>query len=261
MHVLADSAQHWYTNGTVIGVAGLAAGIVAVIVAIVLWRFGAPRGLLEYSMPVSKALIRRSPRLSSDDLQVTVRGKVAQDPYVVTVCIVNSGHRDIRSADFDRDIPLKISLGVPILDVLPSPDQDDKLFEYEGAEELHLPPTLIRRNRRITVNLLTEGRPTLECRESLADVRVRRQRRPENVPRWAGYMAYAGLAAFALGLVVSFSTAKSDKNGGFSINIIGFVLVLLGIVSVIPLYAFAARSFVRLRIRESPAGDFQGKGV
>ena len=205
MHPIAALApiQHWYTNGTVIGVTGVAVGVVAIVIAIVLWRFGAPHGLLEYSMPISKALVSRSPRLGADDLQVTMRGKVVRNPYLGTLCIINRGRRDIRSSDFDQDTPLILNLNVPVLDVLSSPNSDDQPIGFEGGEEIHLLPMLIRRGRQISVNVLTEGKPTLSCRESLADVRVRSQRGVSDDPRWVHLgiiisLAFVMLACFLL---------------------------------------------------------------
>lgn len=191
-------SEHWYTNGTIIGITGVAAGVLGV--AIFLWRRGAPRGLLEYSMPIAEAVVGRSPQLSEDDLQVTVRGNVAQDPHFVTVRLENNGHRNIRAEDFDHKIPLILKLDVPILVVLSSSDGSDRAFNIEKASEINVRPGLIRRGENMTINVLTEGKPTLSCDKSLANVKVRL--RSAYTPMWVNHGAISSLCLILIGTIL-----------------------------------------------------------
>jgi hypothetical protein len=174
MKYLAESAAtHWYTNGTFLGVVGVAVGVASVILAIVLWWLGTPRGVLEFSMPTVKSIVSRSRSLQPDDLQVSVRGKVVQNPCVATLRIANKGRRDIRRSDFDQDKPLRLCMGVPVIQILSSPSHDEESFSFEGLEVI-LVPTLIRRGRKFSINVLTEGYPQEPvCTHELIDIRVR----------------------------------------------------------------------------------------
>ena len=59
--VLASGA--FYTSGTFWGGAGAAVALVAIVVSVILWRFGGPRRRLTYSMPVATPLLSsHSPR-------------------------------------------------------------------------------------------------------------------------------------------------------------------------------------------------------
>lgn len=197
--VAAVPTQHWYTNGTVIGITGVAVGLVAIVVAIVLWRFGTPRGLLEYSMPVSKALVSRSPGF---DLQVTLGGNVVEDPYLVTLRIANGGRRDIRSSDFDQGHPLVFNLGAKVLDVLSSSSSEKQLFGFGDDDQMRLFPLLIRRSQQIIVDVLTDGKPTLSCTAELADVNVRMQSNSDPTTSsalFAGLTLVAAIVVFGAG--------------------------------------------------------------
>jgi hypothetical protein len=218
-------ADHWYTNGTVIGVTGVAVGVVAIIVAVLLWRFGTPRGLLEYSMPVSEALMGRSPHLKPDDIQLTVRGKPAKDPYLVTIRIVNNGHRDIRSDDFDDNKPLSINLGAEVLSILTSPDQGHPSFSFETGREVLVMPTLIRRGQSITASLLTEGAPSLSCSNPLADVKVRLQPGSSGEPIWLANIGMACPWLFIVALIMYKFTSQH--------SVLNFIARILAIFSAV----------------------------
>src|SRR5437879_3499751 len=106
MVILASG--HWYSSGNFWTVIGVVIGVVAIVVSVLLWRFGTPRAVLEYSMPVSKSLI--SDDLPMGRIQVTLDGKQVARPHIVTLRLVNRGRRDIRSSDFDQDKAIILSL-------------------------------------------------------------------------------------------------------------------------------------------------------
>lgn len=243
VHTLAISAavsEHWYTNGTILGIAGVALAVFAIIVTILLWRLGAPRGLLEYSMPVAEAVVGRRPQLSGDDFQVKVRGNVAQDPHLVTVRLENNGHKDIRSEDFDQKKPLILKLGASILAVLSSPDGSDRAFNVEEqTSEIKVCPALIRRGQSMTINVLTEGEPTLSCDESLADVKVRL--RSADTPMWVNHGAISSILLILAGTILV-GPSKPSQTSVFT----GTSLVSIGLLT----YLFAW--LIRLRYSHIP---------
>jgi hypothetical protein len=230
MHfIAAASVEHWYTNGTVIGVTGVIVGVAAIVVAVVLWRFGTPRGSLEYSMPVAKALVSRSPSLRDDDLQISLRGKVVQNPHLVTLRIVNRGHRDIRSEDFDQGNPILVDLGAKIVDVLNVYNIDESKIGLEGKNKLALMPMLVRRGDQLTIDVMTEGSPTLSLSDSLADTKVRFQLQWSNFPRrvvvitmWGSTISAFGMVAYAVGIGIHNSI----------LNVIGALLFIVGFAAV-----------------------------
>jgi hypothetical protein len=174
MRVVAASltVEHWYTNGTVLGIAGFIVGILGIALAVILWRFGTPRGLLEYSMSEPRALVSRSSPMNADELEVKFRNVKVENPYLTTVRLTNHGNRDIRSDDFDQGNPIILNLNTQIIDVLTS-TLDAKYLSLRQKDKLLISPTLIRRNEKISADLLTEGAPDLTCEQSLADVKVR----------------------------------------------------------------------------------------
>lgn len=233
MRITAATAtvEHWYTNGTVIGITGVVIGVAGVIVAIVLWRFGTPRGLLEYSMHEPKALVSRSSSVDTNELEVTFHGKKVQDPYLATIRLANHGNRDVRSSDFDQNQPIVFDLNAEIIDVLSSSNPDARHFSFEKEGKLLLPPTLIRRNEEISVDVLTEGAPTLSCHQKLADVKVRLDQSWDQPPL-KSYMGVIG-AALITGLGVDIMKYKpphgqNDTASAGIITTAGFIIVIMG---------------------------------
>lgn len=206
MHfIAAGTVQHWYTNGTVIGITGVAVGFAAIVISIVLWRFGTPRGLLEYSMPASIRLVSRSPNVKLHELQVSLRGKVVQDPCLSTLHIANNGNRDIRIGDFDQDNPLTFYFDTEILEILSSSSPDGKIFSLEGDDKLCLLPRLLKRGQKIRIDVLTEGTPTLTCTGTLADVKVRFQTGKPKLSMLSTTFLVAGNITYLLGFILMFS--------------------------------------------------------
>lgn len=194
------TSEHWYTNGTFIGIVGLAVSVLAIVITILLWRFGTPRGLLEYSMPVAEAVVGRLPQLSPGDIRVIVGKNVAENPHLVTVRLENNGNRDIRAIDFDQARPLILKLSAPILAVLSASAGSERFFSVkEDAGEIDVPPALIRRGWTLSVTVLTEGRPSLSHDESLADVKVRL--RSAETPMWINHGAISSLILILIGTI------------------------------------------------------------
>jgi|SRR5580658_4565022 hypothetical protein len=228
MHSIAltVAAGAWYTNGTVIGISGVAVGLIAILVAISLWHFGTPRAVLEYDMPTCQALVSGSPQIEKDDLKIYFRDRIVNSPFLATLTIKNTGHRDIRSEDFDQQRPIVFHLNRAVVDLLSSPDPDNKLFQVRNDDEVALLPTLIRRKQEITVNILLEGRPRLSCTQTLADVNVR----PLSTRRKRRTRVIAGLSLLLiiteiLGFTFGGLDILSDIASWSTIPITGILLV------------------------------------
>ena len=207
MNIIIAAGDHWYTNGTVIGIAGVAVGVVGIIAAIVLWRFGAPRGQLEYSMLEPKALVSQSPRLEDKQLRVTFNKKVVQNPYLVTLQFTNRGRRDIRSEDFDRQRPLIFRLNAEVVDLLQSPDPENQMFSLGKEGRILLHPTLIPRSESFSLDVLTDGMPTLSFDGKLADVNMRIIKYPEFYRSTKSVLPFIGSGILmAIGYDIAFRT-------------------------------------------------------
>jgi hypothetical protein len=174
----------WYTSGTFWTGAGVVAVLIGVVVAVVLWRLGPPKPVLVYSMPVAASLVTRDApgSLAPSDLQVLYKGEELRDPHLVSILVENRSRRDIRASDFDQDRPLAFDVGAGIVALLAAsgagvvtvtssrlPTADDAA---PGRDQVLIAPTLIRRREPITIELLTEGQPTLTCVSPLADIKV-----------------------------------------------------------------------------------------
>jgi hypothetical protein len=128
-------------------------------------------------MPVCKALISQD--IPSDSqLEITIDGSPVTSPYVVTLRLVNRGRRNIRSSDFDRDIPITLNLGVPVVSILKN---QVVVLEHlssvdMGTGRVSFGPSLIHSGEKIGIDVLTDGQPVLSCTDRLADVKVRAER-------------------------------------------------------------------------------------
>jgi hypothetical protein len=230
MFVLASG--HWYSSNGFGILVSVAVAVVAIIVSVILWRFGVPRAVLEYSKPVSKSLI--SSDLPAGRLQLMLDEKPVASPHVVTLTLVNKGRRDIRSSDFDQRRPIILDLGVKIIDILNLADLE---FVDMLDQQATFGPALIRGGQRITIDLLVDGKPNLQVRQSLADVKVRPQR-PGQVtltillPIWG---TLSGLTMFGLGIL----SALAEDTG---VEVFAVVMGFLFIIG-----SFAAAAFYQAR--------------
>ncbi len=224
MHIIIASSDHWYTNGTTIGITGVAIGAVGIVAAIVLWRFGAPRGLLEYSVLEPRALISRSPNIEVNQLKVTFNERVVQNPYVATLQVTNRGRRDIRSEDFDQR-PLTFRFDADVVDLLQSSDPENKLFRLDEVSQILVCPSLISRGERISLDVLTDGIPTVSFHGRLADVNVRVMRYPEIRRSLKSELPFIGA-----GLLVALGYDALPRNAPHAVEqaFIGLLIMNLG---------------------------------
>src|SRR5258708_35624925 len=84
------------------------------------WLAVNPRRRLSYGMPVVTPLLNAGTDVRQG-LEVRRDGVVLADPHVLEVVLASRGRLDIPSTAFDKDRPLILDVGAPILDVLQSP--------------------------------------------------------------------------------------------------------------------------------------------
>ena len=92
-------------------------GLLTVFVTLGTWRFGPPRPLLIYNMPVATSLLTMdAPSFghASSDLKIVYCGHVLTNPYVVRLRVDSQRRKDISSLDFDQEQPVVFDLGAPI---------------------------------------------------------------------------------------------------------------------------------------------------
>lgn len=169
------SSGVWYTSGTFWAIAGVAAVLViGIISAGVGWLAVNPTRSLFYDMPVI------TPLLNAGDIQglkVFRNDDLITTPQVLEVVLSSQGRLDISSGSFDDGVPLRLDVGVTILEILKvtsaPKDHGNPRVDTDGSV-LAVGPSLIGRRQKTSFSLLVDGpNPVLTCPNSpLVDVKV-----------------------------------------------------------------------------------------
>lgn len=157
---------------------------VGVLVAAVAIRFNYrsshPRRRLTYSFSVLPLFARQADGEGAGSLvEVSFVGVPVKDPRLVALTLVNTGSKDIASAHFDGNVPLRLELGTTAL----------CLFATEAHPVTSRPPTArisigrpqavlvapgrLGKGASVTYTVLVEGKPNLSFRHNLIDVEVK----------------------------------------------------------------------------------------
>jgi hypothetical protein len=169
------AAESWYVSGAFwVGVAGVAAVAVAAWVG---WAAVNPRRRLSYGMPVVTRLLNAGTDVRQS-LEVRRGGVLLADPHVLEVVLISRGRLGIPSSAFDKDKPLTLDVGAPIIEVLQTTTTAGGAVPGYGIDgsTLTIGPDRIGRRQTITFSLLVDGpRPTLTCPQPpLNDVQIRK---------------------------------------------------------------------------------------
>lgn len=134
-------------------------GIVSILATAYYFRHGKRRKRLELDTKVT-ALLTADVH-ERDDLQVELDGRRVNDPYIVDLLIVNTGHKDLASTDFDGGRPVRIRIESEIVAQLKSSmENPTEIFSIEpGSTELRIDPVKIAVADNCKVRLLVDGRP------------------------------------------------------------------------------------------------------
>ncbi|MGV4988642.1 hypothetical protein ACVB8X_43270 [Streptomyces sp. NRAIS4] len=199
-HHVMTLAGEWYKSGTFWAAAAVVAAIV--VGACTIWatfKVANPKRRLDYALLSVTSLLQGSTSLHGV-VEVTRAGTALADPQVIKVGLANRGRRDVPSSAFDSGQPIKIDVGVPIVDIL---DMMSKPAHHQlpsitstGSTVL-IGPGLISRNQSITISLLADGQqPAVSCQASLIDVDVSDRGVPPEVYQVAEVVAATGITPF-----------------------------------------------------------------
>ncbi len=154
----SPSALFWLTVVLVI------LGLAAVIVPVIIYRRGGPRQRLLCSIISSSSLLT-APKHIREDLEIRYQKEPVENPWIVTLEILNTGRKAIEKESFtrgerNRQRGLRFDLAAPIITILPvehKPSSAPKPRIIPTAGGLELRPELIVTKETITVPLLTKG--------------------------------------------------------------------------------------------------------
>lgn len=208
------AGNHFLTSGTFWGPAsGVIAG--AIITFAATWwtlRATSSRRRLLYSMSAATPLINTRPGLPQN-IEVRRADIVLTHPQVVTIELTSKGHSDITREAFDGSEPLRLDLGVPIVECLkvttsPS-DRPDPVWKTDGCVLLIGPGHIGKRQTTVFSVLVDGPSPHLSRPEqSLIDVDIdrrdleREQRRRSLVSTAAVTLSAVLLVAFGVLLAI-----------------------------------------------------------
>ncbi|MDN3356852.1 hypothetical protein [Actinomadura sp. DC4] len=148
------SETFWAATGVV---ATVTLGLLAVWIT---WIIANPPQRLAYEMTAETQLLNGTAASSvREGLEIRRDGRLLSDPRVLEIKLINEGRRDIPSSAFDRERPLVLDVGVPILELLVAstePGYSEPAVVRNGSQ-LRIGPDLIARGQRTTFSLLIDG--------------------------------------------------------------------------------------------------------
>lgn len=108
-------------------------------------------------------------------LKISYDDKQINDPYMTELSLESRSRRDISSDDFDQKKTLVLDIGAAIITLLSS-DQEDLSLDHiapgiEGTS-IGIEPCLIQKGPVFKIQLLTDGKPKLTCRNTLKNVDI-----------------------------------------------------------------------------------------
>jgi hypothetical protein len=197
-------ASAWYTVANLSAAGVVVALLAAVSTAWVAYSAGFPKRQLLYAMPVVASMLN-APEGVRNNLELRHRGVLLTEPYVLEILLFSRGRKDIPSSAFDRDEPVRLDVGVRIVEVLKISSDQKSLapprVNVDGTS-LSVGPDLIGKRQKIAFTLLTDGgQPVLTCQSSLVDVSVR-QRNPD-ASRWSDIPVWARRPAVVVWWVIA----------------------------------------------------------
>lgn len=209
--------SHWYSStffwavaATIITLAGV---ILALLGLILPWIFS--RRTITYELLASAPLIHMPVQVDSD-LQVAYQGKPLDDPHIIVAQLAYRNRKDLSSASFDQNGPLRLDIGVDITTLLQStftpPVEPAPKVRVNGTG-IDIGPSLIRKKQQMEFVILGVGSDVqLKCYGPLTDVRIRPQRQEEarlsKLYRWKTISGWA-CTAFLVWFVIEQPTATT----------------------------------------------------
>ena len=215
---------------------GPAAGVIAAVLtaAATVWvtlRAANPKRQLLYDMPVVTPLLNSRPDPLPQQLKVSYGTTELKFPHSVNVELTSRARRDITREAFDGGEPLRLDVGVPIvecLDVKTTPaDQPEPSWTIDGSKLL-IGPSHIGKRQTIVFSLLVDGpSPRLSPpKKTLIDVDIRPFDRASG--RLSRFVVRLGLVVIVLLLIgfISPATAGALVSGVISGAGIGWIIAI-----------------------------------
>ncbi|MEV8318406.1 hypothetical protein AB0Q95_30025 [Streptomyces sp. NPDC059900] len=173
-------AGSWYASATLWAAlavfGGLTTGFFAGWATL---RAANPKRQLDYWMSAKTNLLKAADGAGSS-LEVHHAGGTLTDPHVLQIKMINKGRRDISSDHYDGGLPIRLDVGVQIVELLKLASEPSSLHLPTGTIDgtaLKIGPSLIAKRQTITSSVLVDGSgPEITCRASLQDVDVREGR-------------------------------------------------------------------------------------
>jgi hypothetical protein len=226
-------ATLWYTSGRFWSIAGVSIGALAIVVGVVAtYCSDYPRRRLYIFVSSTTSLLHRSGSQLMG-LEVRDEGHVLSDPHLVTVEVISRGRRDIPEDRFDG--PIVLDFGTDIVAVIESvsaakPQTAPAPSVTTTATALHIGPTLLRRDHKLSYRVLVNGNPRVVGECPLTDVDVRHDSPAQLTNTLAELTLAAGLsfpvAGFVISLVLPLGQLISPV---LALEIVGILAILAGI--------------------------------
>lgn len=149
-------------------VVAIAVGVVGVLAV---RRWGVRRRQLVL-MTTSSRLLLTDPTLGA--LRVTYEEKEVDDPYLLTLSLLNNGPADVATEHFDDRRPLRINLSQSVYGITgtshPRFTATSDATNPKGYVDFG--PSLIRRREKWTVEAIVSGKVTAEVENSIVDMDI-----------------------------------------------------------------------------------------
>jgi hypothetical protein len=173
-------------------VAAVAAVLALGVPFLLKWQ---PKRLLLYTMPEAASVLTSDATAVRSKLRVVDGNDVLDDPYTASFHMQIRSRRDIVDADFAKNQPLEFDFGVRVVALLSTSEALPlgKQGPRDVGTKILIGPTLIRKRANVRIDVLTDGKPKMVCRNPLVDVYERevpilpnpRLSRLSRLPSWA----------------------------------------------------------------------------
>ncbi|MFP1624044.1 hypothetical protein ACLB9X_02210 [Streptomyces sp. 5K101] len=162
----------WAAAGVVVGAGAAAGGMYAT------HRAAFPKRRLVYSFSSSSLVQRHQRNISANVLHIRLGERELHNPRLVGLRLENTGRRDISSAQFDQGEPLRIDLGLPVVELVSMAAEPPSALGLSpdgwGDHGMTIRPGRLGTGEAITYTLLVDGDPSFyRLTHSLVDVKVK----------------------------------------------------------------------------------------
>ena len=120
------------------------------------------RRLTISALPAAPLLTSHSKGLAN--LQLTWNGTPLTDAHIVTFILDNYGRATIDSSSYDRGRPIRLNLGVPVVEIMKvalRPKSASEFVHDLGTNAVCLGPDVLKPSQRLVVQTLVAGEPEL----------------------------------------------------------------------------------------------------